>query len=323
MKSFGRPLTLALMLVVSATAQAQPVPQGATATKEADDHFLKGKAFMKDGNLRGAYEEYKAAWGLKRTYDIAANLGNVEMTLRMPRDAAEHLAFALRSYAVTGVTPDKIERMRQVFAQARAQVGAVQIKVSVDDAEVSIDGRPLGRAPIAEEVFVEPGAHVIEGQLTGYGAARVTITAEKGGAQTATLALSRSPVGPNKTVLITGGTLAGIGVVMGAVFAGVSTSKAKSAANQRAALMQAGTPVNCGVGAQATPACAALADAANAQRSFANASVWTFVGGGLAGAATLVYALASPRSAAPARVGLRVLPAAGPQGGGLVVRGSW
>jgi hypothetical protein len=130
-------------------------------------------------------------------------------------------------------------------------------------------------------------------------------------------------MGPNKAVLITGGTLAGVGVVLGAVFAGVSISMAKSAANQRATLMQAGTPVMCGVGAQATPACAELADTVNAQRSFANASVWTFVGGGLVGAATLAYALASPKSTAPARVGLRVLPSAGPQGGGLAVQGSW
>lgn len=332
-KTLGFTLTLMAALAMSATASPQAAPKG-DSVQQADEHFLKGKAHMKAGNTRGAYEEYKAAWALKQTYDTAANLGNVELTLGMPRDAAEHMSFALRHYAVTGTTPDKLERMKQVFAEARAQVGAVKVTVNVDGAEVLVDGRSAGRSPIVTEVFVTPGPHAFEARLTGYEPARASVTLPKGGAEPVTLSLvptapalpppgGQPPAaGPNKAILATGGAVAGVALIMGAVFAGVSNGKASSAADQREALTKGGVHVACATGAQASAACAELANTADAQRTFANTSFWSFISAGAFGAGTLIYALIPPK-AAPAKTGLRVIPAAGPLGGGLEIRGTW
>src|SRR5262249_44507201 len=146
LKSLGTLLAIAGLSAVSSAALSQPVISGEDAAKIADAHFLRGKALLKDGNIKGAYKEYKASWDLKKTYDIAANLGNVEYELGMPRDAAEHLSFSLRSTAVS-VAPDRLEKIKKVLDQARALVGEVYIKVNVDGAEVLVDGVSVGRSP--------------------------------------------------------------------------------------------------------------------------------------------------------------------------------
>ena len=191
----------------------------------------QGKALLKGGNVRGAYEEYKTAWDLKHTYDIAANLGNLELSSWMARDAAEHLGFSVRNYAVTGTTPERLEKTKQLLAQARAQVAALTIQVNIEGAEVAIDGRVVGRSPIVEEVYVYLGSRTIEARLVSYPTARLTVNAEKGRAQQVTLTLEApAPVptasstatvppplatGPSKPVLIAGGTATGVGVVLG------------------------------------------------------------------------------------------------------------
>ena len=339
LKNLGRGLVLVSTLAVSSTALSQATLQGADLSQQADEHFLKAKGLMKAGNMRAGHEEYMAAWALKKTYDTATNLGTVELLLGMPRDAAEHLAFAVRNYAVTGVTPDKVEKMKQAFAQARAQVGGVTIRVNLERADIFVDGRSVGRSPLEDEVFLDPGSRVIEARLPNYPPARATITAEKGSSETVTLTLSApvapppsgtAPVapppapGPNKGVLVTGTAVAGVGLVLGAALAGVANSKASSERSQQTSLMTAGAPVTCGVGTQASPACAQLADTVNEKRNLSNASFWGFVGGGTVGAATLIYWLATPKaSASPAKPDVRVLPAAGPQGGGVEIRGTW
>ena len=158
-KTLGYLVVLSSVLGLSPLAHSQPDVRGADAAQQADEHFLKGKSLLKGGNVRGAYEEYKTSWNLKRTYDIAANLGNLELSLGMPRDAAEHLAFSVRNYAITGTTPERLDKTKQLLAQARAQVTALTIHVNVDGAEVAIDGKVVGRAPIVEEVYVDGLAH--------------------------------------------------------------------------------------------------------------------------------------------------------------------
>ncbi|KYF82950.1 hypothetical protein BE11_45625 [Sorangium cellulosum] len=47
---------------------------------------------MSDAELK-----YLKAWAVVRSFDIAANLGEVQLQLKKPRSAATFLAFALRT----------------------------------------------------------------------------------------------------------------------------------------------------------------------------------------------------------------------------------
>jgi hypothetical protein len=132
------------------------------------------------------------AWALKQSYDIAANLANTELLLGMKRDAAEHFAMCLRTFAATGSKAQQ-EVVKKQFEEARQEIGALLIKVSVDGAEVLVDGKSVGRAPLKGEVFVEPGTRTVEARLSGYEPTKQSISAVKG-APTLTVTLELTAV---------------------------------------------------------------------------------------------------------------------------------
>jgi hypothetical protein len=159
-------LALAALTAVAAVTLSHD-SRGADPGKEAEEHYLRGKALLKTGDVKGAYLEYKASWDLKQSYDIAANLGNLELEQGMPRDAAEHLAFALRTVAVT-VPEEKVAAIRGLLDRARRLVGTAAVKVNIAGAEIFVDGLSVGRSPLAGEIFVDPGKRTIEARLSPY-----------------------------------------------------------------------------------------------------------------------------------------------------------
>src|SRR4051812_30525864 len=91
---------LALSLSVFAgdlEAHAQPAhappARAPDAGQSADQLFQKGRALYQSGKIQPARDALAAAWALKKSYDIAANLATAELELGMARDAAEHFAY--------------------------------------------------------------------------------------------------------------------------------------------------------------------------------------------------------------------------------------
>jgi hypothetical protein len=99
---------------------------------------------------------------------------------------------------------------------------------------------------------------------------------------------------PNRTILIAGGVTAGVGLVTGVVFTVLANSEDKTAKGE---LTERGA-------------------------AFSNIAVWGFLGGGLAGAATLVYGLVVPM-AGKAQSGLQFNPIAMTNGVGMSLSGHW
>jgi hypothetical protein len=137
-------------------APADPVLEQAQALhKEGDAHYAKG-------DFARARAAYLAAWSLSRQPDLAGDLGEVEMRLGLHRDAAEHLAFHLRTSPQDSPPSPQTKRL---FDAARAQVSALDILGDLDGAEILVDGKVVGTAPLEDPVFVEPGTHRVAAQL--------------------------------------------------------------------------------------------------------------------------------------------------------------
>ena len=176
-----------------APASAQPTPSAGDARQRADELFRQGKEHFKEKKYAQTREAYQAAFDLKKSYDIACNLGNVEILLGKTRDGVEHLSFCIANFAATGDAA-LLEKAKKVIGDAKKQVAELTIRVNVKDAVVSVDGREIGRAPLAGAIFVEPGSRNVEAQLTGYEPARLVVGAGKGSAQTVEITLTASKV---------------------------------------------------------------------------------------------------------------------------------
>ena len=158
--------TLMLALLASRPTLAQTPAGGAdaaTLTDQARELFEKGVKAIDEKRWPQAHEALLAAWQLKPHWQIAVNLGVVEMKLGKPRDAAEHLAFYLRE-----APDDRKEERQRAQAQlneAKKKIATVRIVVDVDGADLIIDNKPFGKSPVSGPVFFEPGVHGIEARV--------------------------------------------------------------------------------------------------------------------------------------------------------------
>ncbi|WP_437620922.1 hypothetical protein [Sorangium sp. So ce1151] len=148
--------------------------------------YRQGNEAFKQKRWSDAELLYLKAWALVRSFDIAANLGEVQLQLKKPRSAAAFLAFGLRT-APPSAKPEQIARMRHFLDEAKAQVGTLRVRVkNVADAEVFVDGERMADAEVKHEVYLEPGPHVLVLRRAGYEEQVVRLMAGPGVTETIT-----------------------------------------------------------------------------------------------------------------------------------------
>jgi hypothetical protein len=351
---------LSLLILWSAQLRAEPAPKsGETAamTEKARELYTEGTKAMDSGRYGEAHAALLAAWSLKQHAQIAANLGAAEVQLGRYRDAAAHLTFYLREAPKEKVK----ERLsaQELLARARKHVGALSIKVEPAGAEVLVDGEIVGKAPLAEEVFVDPGARVIEARQEGYATRKQAVSVAAGASQSVTLTLEQAPpAGAGAAAAEAGAAEAGAPAAAGAptkpawkgIAGGEGREKPTSGVRPLVigGIVATGAAMSLGVAfaivssvhaadaeeqreaivEKGSPtclspakgaACEAIEDSIGARDRFGNLSVFSFVAGGLLGAGTVVYALTAPRPLGKAPV--RAAPVVTPDGARLVVVG--
>lgn len=325
-------------------AQAAGQPQG----KEAVDAEIaslvqelmnEGQEHEERGDLEQARASYLAAWKLEKSYRVAAWLGDVEARLGHHRDAAELLAIYAR-LAPAGDPGGAAYRER--YAEVRARVGALVV-AAAGGAELRVDGRAVGVAPLLDPVFVEPGRHVIEGQR-GEQRARVEVELAAGQEKAVALPLGEAPprepapgAAPegarpapappgapgasqdpwHRGVLIVGGGLAAAGLVLGVGMTVAANNKSSEIEGLR---VGDGNPSACY--RSTSGPCRALIGAVTELDTFTTVAGIGYVLaiGAAAGTAALLL-LPPPGQRAASGVALRPAPWIGPGGGGAVVLG--
>jgi hypothetical protein len=331
---------LTLAGVVAAPAPAVAAPQagasGGGDGARARDLFRKGYEEYTKAHLPQAYALLIESWILQKSFDVAGNLALVENQLTRYREAAEHATYALANFP-TGGSDAQRKLIDGALAEARTHVSAITVRVSVDRATVSVDGRPAGESPLAAEIFVEPGPHVVSAAAPGYLPAQDDVRTDKGTTHLITLTLARSgaftklPPTPVVTdtsprpITVAGFAAAGLGLGLGVAFAILSKIKATDATAEHQIVSGEGgksDPTFC-AGPSPSVDCTKLHGLLASQSAFANASLWSFVAGSAVGVGTVLYTLVVPRSSPVKAVAAHLIPFAGPGTGGLLLKGAF
>jgi hypothetical protein len=122
---------------------------------------------LREGRKEDAVERFRAAWALFKDPWIMCNLGGLEAEMGRARDAAQSLSTCLRFMEPKDkqVIGKKVERE---LSKVRARVGSLTVEANVPDAEVVVDGNVVGKLPLADPIFVDPGSHGVEVKAPGY-----------------------------------------------------------------------------------------------------------------------------------------------------------
>jgi len=173
--------------LLATAAAAQPEPPDYKPPDDAAALFKQGNDAYRMKKWDEAYQAFWRAFDLKKTYDIAGNLGDVELIVGKPRDAAEHLEFSLREWPAGQQAARK--RTMERLEAAKQEVGTLHVEVDTDGCEISVNGTSVGTSPIKQPLFVVPGAVTVEAKHGDKHVQR-TIAFDKGQERTLTLELT-------------------------------------------------------------------------------------------------------------------------------------
>ncbi len=317
-------LLLALLAAgtTAKSASAQPSDQGAAADRAAS-LYRQGNAAFEQKKWPEAEAAYLEAWRLARTFDVASNLGEVELKLGKPREAAVFLAFSLRNAPPSAKAAQR-ERTRHFLDEATQKIATLRVSANVSSATLTVDGAPVAPEEMGPELFVSPGTHVLAAKADGYVEARTTVEAAAGSSQDVTLTLA--PVPPPRRSVVPGvvmGSVAGAALVTGlGLFAG-GRAKLSTAHDMNAAILGAGHSCVT-TAANYDPTCADLYSTASTSNTLQKAGVGLMVGAGAAAVGTVIYFVLRPTGAKPSSTGtLLVTPTLSPGAAGLVFSGAF
>jgi hypothetical protein len=123
----------------------------------AREKFIEGVKAYDAGRYDDARTLFLQAYSLKRHPAVLLNLGQSEIKSNRPEEGGNHLQQFLRESR--DATEDQKKAAREGVAEAQRKTGFVILIVDADGAEIAIDGKVIGKAPLPDPHFVTPGPH--------------------------------------------------------------------------------------------------------------------------------------------------------------------
>jgi hypothetical protein len=318
-------VSLALGAPRSALATDTPVAkaEGSAMTDKARQLYEEGLSAYKKGQWAESRAALLAAWSLNKHWQIAGLLADCEEQIGRHRDAAEHAAYYLKNSPA-----DRHDRATKLLSSAKANIATLMLQVEPAGAEILIDGVSVGRAPLAEPVFVEPGAHNVVARIVGRPDAARALTLKAGSEERIPLTVGEAavppPIEPRSMVpvVVLGGVAAfGFATGIGLYIAG--SDKRSTGEELHKGILDAHR--SCVPGASNYDTRCAEVDAVSGSAdTLHRAGFGLLVGGGAAVVGTAVYLLwPSSMTTTTTGASVRVLPVATTTSGGLFAIGTF
>lgn len=134
-------------------------------TDIARQRYKEGVTAFDAGKFEEARVAFLQAYALKRHPAVLLNLGLSELKSNHPTDGGNHLTQFLRES--TDASPDQRQTAEAGVEEAKKKSGYLLIAVDAPNADISIDGILIGKSPLADPVFVEPGTRTVVATLGG------------------------------------------------------------------------------------------------------------------------------------------------------------
>jgi hypothetical protein len=142
----------------AAPASAATSQEVLAENERAREKFRLGVNAYRAERLDEARQLLTEAWRLRRTYDVAAALAQVEDELGHHARAAELLDFCLNNFAPIE-SDTKFQQLRQAFDEVRKRVGQIDFTAVPPGTEVRVDDEFVGTTPLDVSTYLQPGLH--------------------------------------------------------------------------------------------------------------------------------------------------------------------
>jgi PEGA domain len=150
--------------VLSREAFAQT---SASETQRVTELFKSGKAAFAKGDMAEAERLFAEAFTIRKSSDIAANLGQSQLEQQKFRVAAEHFQWALANL-LPSATDAQRKAVETGLARSRAEVAILRLDIKPEGSDVLVGEQILGKSPVAAGVYVDPGEVIVSVKHEGF-----------------------------------------------------------------------------------------------------------------------------------------------------------
>jgi hypothetical protein len=185
-----RSVGVAFVGAVVAVVAAQPLAVGAGNAPDADGLIRHGIELRKAHDDEGAAREFQKAYDQVHTPRAAGQLGLAEQALGRWEDAERHVGEALRAADDAWVIKNRVT-LDEALGAIQSHLARIEVIGDPQGADVSVNGRVVGKLPLPEVVRVSAGEVEVELHAPGYAPLQRTLTIVAGQYQRLVLHLAK------------------------------------------------------------------------------------------------------------------------------------
>ena len=190
----------------SVTVQSNPSNTDGQSKARAQALLSEGTAAYGRGDYASALDKFTAAYKVFPSPKLWFNIGQANRDLGRPVEAVE--AFDRFLTEAEDAPSETLAEARRSAAELKTKLGQLKVTCPTDGAEITVDGKQVGSAPLGNMVWTTPGRHQVAAQQAGFSPAIEDVVAVAGQAVTVNLDLRpidlRAANQPSDATLATG-----------------------------------------------------------------------------------------------------------------------
>jgi hypothetical protein len=180
-------MTTAYFVLLALLAQTAASTGSPEAKARAQALVKEGTKLYDRGSLGEALEKFKQAHAEYASPKLFFNIGQANRDLGRPVEAIESFERFLAE--VKDASLELTVEARKSVAELKMKVGSLLIECATAGAEIGVDGKPVGLAPLANSVRVTPGNHQVTARHSTGGLVMEDVNVRAGTVETVVLRL--------------------------------------------------------------------------------------------------------------------------------------
>jgi hypothetical protein len=154
------------VLILAATlAQASTVGTNAQDRTKAQALLGEGATLYERGDYLGALDKFNGAYGAYPSSKILFNIGQTNRLLGRSLEARE--AYQRFLDEATNASKEDRTDAQSWLDKLQGVLGQVNVLCQYDGADISVDGKSVGKSPLVRPVWVTPGRHQVTAIKSG------------------------------------------------------------------------------------------------------------------------------------------------------------
>lgn len=151
--------------------------------EEARRLFLEGVEHFRGEDYPAALASFEASYQIRESKTVLYNIAMCQQALFRFPEAIDNFEIYLRRWS-SQIDPERQQEVRSRIEQMQSRLFLLTIEVSVEGAEVLVDGISRGRSPLDAPIRLGLGSHRVEARLDGYSPATLEVSAPAPGSRT-------------------------------------------------------------------------------------------------------------------------------------------